>query len=80
VSLATTSPQELPLTGTALTTTLSRAPRLDEMPGLLGRAAGFVGELLALVGIVCCIPFVILAIGSPIALAVRLLLWVGGML
>ena len=79
MSLGTTSPRELPLTVTALTSTLSRAPRLD-MPGLLGRAAGFVGEVLALVGIVCCIPFVILAIGLPIALAVRLLMWVGGAL
>ena len=39
-----------------------------------------VGEGLALVVIVCCIPFVILAIGLPIVLFVRLLLWVGGVL
>ena len=39
-----------------------------------------VGEALALVGIVLCIPFVILAIGLPIVLFVRLLSWVGGML
>jgi hypothetical protein len=41
---------------------------------LFGRAAGFVGELLALVGIAYCIPFVILAIGLPVALGLRLLL------
>ena len=35
---------------------------------------------LVLVGIVCCIPFVILGIGIPIALAVRFLLWVSGVL
>ena len=38
------------------------------------------GEGLALVGMICCIPFVILAIGLPIVLFVRLLLWVGGVL
>jgi len=43
-------------------------------------AAAAVGEWLAAVGIVLCIPFVILAIGVPIALLVRFLLWIGGML
>jgi hypothetical protein len=32
------------------------------------------------VAIVLCIPFVILAIGIPIALGVRSLLWIGGLL
>lgn len=53
---------------------------LLEVSGCLRRAAAVVGELLALVGIVLCIPFVILAIGMPIALCVRLLLWIGGAL
>jgi hypothetical protein len=30
--------------------------------------------------VVLCIPFVILAVGTPIALCVRLLLWIGGLL
>ena len=45
------------------------------VPGLLRRAAMASGELLAALAIVLCIPFVILAIGIPIALCVRFLLW-----
>jgi hypothetical protein len=37
------------------------------------------GDFLAAVGIVLCIPVVILAIGTPIALCVRFLLWIAGM-
>ena len=48
--------------------------------GRLSRAAGVAGDLLGAVAIVLCIPFVILAIGIPLALCVRLLLWVGGFL
>ena len=77
MTLATTSPR-LPLTGAALVT-LNRAP-LRKSSGLFGRAAGFVAQLLVLVAIVWSIPFVILAIGLPVVLGVRLLLWVGGML
>ena len=50
------------------------------VPGALRRAALAVGDLLAAVAIVLCVPFVILAIGLPIALCVRLLLWIGGLL
>jgi hypothetical protein len=50
------------------------------VPGLLWRAAMVAGDLLAAVGIVLCVPFVILAIGTPIALCVRFLLWIVGML
>jgi hypothetical protein len=39
-----------------------------------------IGELLAALAIVLCIPFVILAIGIPIALCVRFLLWSAGVL
>jgi hypothetical protein len=35
------------------------------------------GDLFAAVGIVFCIPLVMLAIGMPIVLAVRVLLWIG---
>ena len=77
MTLATTSPR-LPLTGAALVT-LNRAPLL-KIPGLFGRATGFVAQLLVLVAIVWCIPFVILAVGLPVVLGVRLLLWVGGAL
>lgn len=50
------------------------------VPGLLRRGALVIGDLVAAVGIVVCIPFVILAIGIPIALSVRFLLWIAGML
>lgn len=50
------------------------------LPGAFRRAAVVVGDLLWAVAIVLCVPVVILAIGTPIALCVRLLLWVGGWL
>jgi hypothetical protein len=43
-------------------------------------AAMVIGDLLAALGIVICIPVVILAIGIPVALCVRFLLWIAGML
>ena len=46
----------------------------------LRRAAVLVGDVMGAVAIVLCVPFVILAVGTPIALCVRLLLWVGGWL
>jgi hypothetical protein len=48
-------------------------------PGLGWRAASAIGDLLAAVGLVLCIPFAILAFAIPIALCVRLLLWIAGM-
>jgi hypothetical protein len=62
----------------ALATTVGPATLV--VPGSLRRAAGVIGELLALVAIVFCFPVVILAIGIPVALFVRLLLWVGSVL
>ncbi|MGE3510650.1 MAG: hypothetical protein AB7N65_17390 [Vicinamibacterales bacterium] len=64
---------------TAIATT-PLAPASLGVPGWFPRAAAAIGELLAAVGIVLCIPFVILAIGVPIALLVRFLLWIGGVL
>ena len=69
----------------ATLTTAALAPMFDQaralvVPGRLRRAAVVVGDLLGAVAIVLCIPFVILAIGIPIALCVRLLLWIGGLL
>jgi hypothetical protein len=49
-------------------------PRPLVVPGPLRRAAVVVGDLLATLGLALCIPFVILAIGIPVALCVRLLL------
>ena len=50
------------------------------VPGRLWRGAVVVGDLLGAMAIVFSIPFVMLAIGIPIALCVRLLLWIGGLL
>ncbi len=44
--------------------------------GRLRRAAEVVGDLLAIVAIAFCFPLVILAIGMPIVLFARLLLWI----
>lgn len=42
----------------------------------LQRAGAVVGNLVVLVGLVFCIPFVLMAIGAPIALLLNLLLWI----
>ena len=47
-------------------------------PGRFRRGAGVVGDLLGAIAVVLCIPLVILAIGTPIALCLRLLM--GGLL
>lgn len=56
------------------------AVRAFRVPGPLRRAAIVLGDLLALMGLVLCLPFVILAIGTPIVLFVQLLLWIAGTL
>jgi hypothetical protein len=71
--------EEATLTRAALVTTFDQARALT-VPGPFRRAAVVVGDLLGAVAIVLCIPFVILAIGIPIALCVRLLLRIGGLL
>ena len=48
------------------------------VPGFLWRAAIAIGDILMALGIVFCIPVVILAVGTPLALCVRLLLWIAG--
>jgi hypothetical protein len=67
------------LTKAALATTLDYASPLV-VPGLVRRVAMVIGDVLSAVAIVLCIPFVILAIGLPIALCVRFLLWIVAML
>jgi hypothetical protein len=79
VTLATARLEQATLPSAALATTFNKAPPRVGSGGL-SRAAGVVGDLLGAVAIVLCIPFVILAIGIPLALGVRLLLWVGGLL
>lgn len=77
--LDTTSPGEATLTSAALATTPNPASFVV-FPAPLRRAIAAVGDVLAGVGIIFCIPFVILGIGIPIALCVRLLLWIVGAL
>lgn len=67
-----------PLTRAALATTFDYASPLV-VPGLVRRVAMVIGDILSAVAIVLCIPFVILAIGLPLALCVRFLLWTVGM-
>lgn len=79
MTLATGQLGDATLTRTTLGTTFGEAPARS-VPGPLRRAAAGVGDLLGALAIVLCIPFVILAIGIPIVLCVRLLLWIGGLL
>ena len=68
--------------------TITRAPYATAVdharplivPGLLSRSAMAIGDLVVAMGVVLCIPFVILALGIPLALCVRFLLWIAGML
>ena len=50
------------------------------VPGALHRAGVVILDLLGMVGLVICIPFVILAIGIPIAVCLRFRLWIVGLL
>ena len=79
MTLATNRLEEPALAPAAFATTFTQ-PRPPVVPAPLRRAALAIGDLFAAVGIVLCIPFVILGIGIPIALGVRLLLWIGGVL
>ena len=79
MTLATGQLGDATVARTTLATTFGEAPPLS-VPGSLRRAAVVVGDVLGVVAIVLCIPFVILAIGIPIALCVRLLLWIGRLL
>ena len=79
MTVATSRLEGATLTRAALATTFN-VPRPLVVPGPLWRAAVVVSDLLAAMAIVLCIPFMILAVGIPIASCVRLLLWIGGLL
>ena len=68
----------LPATLT-LATAVERATPVI-VPGFFGRAAVVASDILTAAGVVLCIPFVILAVGIPVALSMRFLLWIAGML
>ena len=68
-----------------LPATLAFATVVDQsqrriVPGFLSRAGVVAGDMIAGVGVVLCVPFVILAVGIPIALTLRFLLWMTGLL
>jgi hypothetical protein len=60
-------------------TTFKQA-RPPVVAGPIAYAVVIVGDLLGAMAIALGIPIVILAMGVPIALCVRLLLWIGGLL
>lgn len=51
---------------------------LQERTGWIRTALAVAEDVLLTIVVVSCIPLVILAIGIPIALVVRLLLWIAG--
>jgi hypothetical protein len=78
VTVATARLEDAAPTKAAYATTYQARPVIVQGP--LRRAAVVAGDLLGLIAIGLGIPLVILAIGTPIALCLRLLLWAGGLL
>jgi hypothetical protein len=70
--------------GTAAPIAIPHTPLSWDVPhdrtGSSRTALAVAGDVFLAIGVVLCIPLVILAIGIPIALAVRLLLWLIGMM
>lgn len=52
-------------------------PAMHGVTSRLRRAVIGTGDVLMLVGIVLCIPFVVLGVAVPVALLVKLVLWLG---
>jgi hypothetical protein len=79
VTVATSRLEKPTLTTTALATMFNQARPLA-VPGPLRRVTVVIGDLFAAAGIALCIPFIILAVGIPIALCLRLVLWIARLL
>jgi hypothetical protein len=79
VTFTTDRPIAAALTTSPFATAVDQV-RPTIVPGRFRRGVHIIGDLLAAVGIAFCIPFVILAIGIPFVLCIRLLLWLVGML
>ena len=77
MTFPTTRPLEETLTRATPGATFDH-PRLVVVLGRLRRSAEAIAGLVMAVAVILCIPFVILAVGTPIALCVRLLLWIAG--
>jgi hypothetical protein len=78
MTLATTALRPGTLTRTPLATIDHTLPRV--VPGFFRSVAVIIGDLLALAAIGLSLPFVIIVIGLPIVLTVRIVLWILGML
>jgi hypothetical protein len=78
MTLATTALRPGTLTRIPLATIDHTQPRV--VPGFFWRVAVIIGDLLALAAIALSLPFVIIVIGLPIVLTVRIVLWILGML
>ena len=79
MTIATSQLEAPALTTAAFATEFDHAQPLV-VPGRLQRAAAVVGDLLGAGAALLFVPILILVIGIPIALLVRLLLWMGGLL
>ena len=77
--LDTALPREATPPDAVLATTRKPARPLTK-PGLLRVASEGSIDLFLLLGLVFSIPVIVLAIGLPVAVCVRLLLWLGGQL
>ncbi len=52
-------------------------PHVSSRIGAFASMGNFIGDLLVLMGLVFCLPFVILGLGLPLALLIRVLMWIG---
>lgn len=52
----------------------------DVVPGSWQRGAEAAGDLLGMVGVVVCIPFVIIAVAAPVVLCASAVVWLIGKL
>lgn len=79
VTTASRSFEDTTPTRAVLPTAFDHAPALV-VPGPWQRVAAVVGDLLGGLVMLLSIPLAILAVGVPLALCVRLVLWLGGLL
>ncbi len=79
MTFVTSRLDDAPLATAAFAPTFDQAPSLATR-GPLGRVAAVAGDLFGAVALALCVPFVLLAIGTPIVLFFRLLLWIAGLL
>lgn len=79
MTVAAVASKNAPAVSTSLITIVNEGRPLM-VPGRLWRGTVVVGDGLGALAVALCIPLAILALGTPIALSVRLLLWTLGIL